>query len=513
MPLLRKGVLIPVEGVNFATPATFISDRSGFPKNVRYYKDELRKRPGKSVMGSQISDEFQIMGLGRLEIASSKYLVRASKTALEKLNTSTDEFEDIANQAFTGGDEDFFSFATVTEDELLIITNGVDPIKKWTGSGSVANLGGSPPTSAKYCTYLSPYLLVAHMIESGDINPWKVRWPDTNNPENWTTGNSGEALLSDDPSPIQNIMKLNEFAAVYKQESLYLGRKVDTSDVFLFDPAWTGIGLVAPRAVGEAEGYHYFMGANDFYRWNGLRPESIGAPLRDEVFSRINREKIKRCFSLHIQELNEIWFFVIIAGYNWPTEIWKYNYRTGYWYEDTCSELTAAVKWERVNTRSWDNFVGSWDSAQTLWDAGATVAKWEEIVFGDRFGYCHRLNYETTNDSGEAVDARFDSKDFTGDILEFNKRWLQLDLWARGPGKLYVDYSTDEGSTWTNIPYTPSQAYIDLDGQMRKWEMFFDIIADKIRFRFRNSESGETFILRNFYPYYLAREQIRTRRT
>lgn len=512
MPLLRKGVLIPVEGVDFSKPSAFISDRGGFPQNMRFYRNEMRKRPGKTLLGGVVADSTQIMGYGRLELPSgSKYLVRASKAKLERYNTSTSAWVSIANTAFTGGNEDFFSFDTVTEDGLLIVTNGVDSIRKWTGSGNNAALGGSPP-KAKFCAYLSPYLLLAHLTDGGDILPWAIDWCDTDAPEVWSGGNSGRNLRSSDSSPIQQIMKLNEFVAVYKKDSLHLGYKVDTSDIFQFNPIKTGIGLASSRAIAEAEGYHYFMGATDFYRWNGIREESIGAALRDEVFSRVDRNKISRCFAVHVQELTEVWFFIIISGDSWPKEVWKYNYRNGFWYYDTCDSLTAAIKWERVNTVSWDDQTGSWDSQQAVWDAGTSIALWEDIVFGNSAGYSLSLDYTTTNDNGSVVTGWFITKDYTGDILEFNKRWLQLDVWSKGPGKLYIDYSTDEGSTWVNIPYTSSQTYIDLDSTMTKYEVYFDVIADKIRFRFRNAEAGETFYLRNFYPYYLAREQIMTRR-
>lgn len=512
MPLLRKGILIPCEGVDFSAPAMFINDRAGFPQNMRFFRNEIRKRPGKTLLGGVASDSTQIMGFGKLELSTgSKFLVRASKAALEKYNTSTLVWDSIASTAFTGGDEDFFSFATVTEDDILIITNGFDKPRKWVGSGNNAVLGGSPPY-AKYCTYLSPYVLLAWLTEAGDYKPWKVAWCDTNAPETWSGGNSGSALLSAEPSPIQNIIKLNEFVAAYKKESLYLGRKVETSDVFIFDTVKTGIGLASPRAVAEAEGQHFFMGANDFYVWNGIREQSIGRALRDEVFSRIDRNKINRCFAVHVQELTEIWFFVVISGNSWPTEIWKYNYRNGFWYYDTCSSLTSAIKWEAVTTETWDDDSGAWDAAGDVWDSGLSVAKWEDIVFGDSGGYSYSLDYTTTNDNSVAVSAHFISKDFTGDQLEFMKRWLKLDLWGKGPGKLYIDYSTDEGSNWINIPYSSSQAYIDLGGTIIKYEMYFDIVAEKIRFRFRNAESDETFYLRNFYPYYLSREPIVTRR-
>ncbi len=512
MPLLRKGVLIPSEGVDYSKPALFIPERGGFPQNMRFYREAMRKRPGKAFLGGQISDASHITGYGKLELSSgSKHLVRTSKTAFERFNTSTLAWDSISNTPFTGGDEDFFSMVNVTEDDLLIVTNYVDAIRKWPGSGNNAALGGSPPR-AKYGCYLSPYILLAYINQGGVVSPWKIQWNDTNAPETWSGGNSGSALVSDEPSPIQNIGKLNEFVAVYKKESLALGRKVDTSDIFLFPTIRTGIGLAAPRAFADAEGQHYFMGANDFYVWNGARVESIGSAVRDEVFSQIDRQKINRCFAIHIQELNEVWFFIVVAGGTWPTQVWKYNYRRGFWYVDTCDLLTAAIKWERINSQSWDDDSGTWDEAQDVWDAGTSIANWEDIVFGSSTGYSLNLDYTTTDDNGSAVSAQFVSKDYTGDLLEFNKRWLQLDVWAKGPGKLYIDYSIDEGDNWVNIPYTSSQAYIQLTSVYTKTEMYFDKLAEKIRFRFRNAESDETFYLRNFYPYYLNRDQIATRR-
>jgi len=510
MPLLRKGVLIPVKGVDFSQPATFIDDRAGFPQNVRFFRNELRKRPGKTLFGSAVADATQIMGMGLLETNSLlKYAVRASKTKLEKYNSSTSAWESIANTSFTGGDEDFFSFANVTESSLLIITNFIDRIRKWTGSGTNSLLLGNPP-KAKYCTYLSPYLLLAYTDDGSSIKPWEIAWCDTDNPEVWSGGNSGSSLLSREPSPIQNIAKLNEYVVGYKKDSLWLGRKVETSDVFQFDCLKTGIGLAAPRAFADAKGYHYFMSLNDIHVWNGIQEESIGGPVKDQIFSRIDRGKINRCFAVHVQELDEVWFFVVITGNNWPTEIWKYNYRTGFWYYDTCSELTSALKYERVSGQSWnDDTPGSWDEAGDVWDSGVITQSWEDILFGDVNGQCLKLDYNTTNDNGVAVDSRFTTKDYIGDTLEFNKRWLQLDVWARGPGKLYVDYSVDEGETWVNIPYSSSTAYIDMGSLYVHYNLYFDVLSPQIRFRFRNAESGEVFYIRNFYPYYLPKEQRR----
>lgn len=510
MPLLRKGILIPAQGIDWSLPSTFISDRSGFSKNMRFLRNEMVKRPGKTTYGSDISDASPIMGLSKLELNSGvKLLIRNSTTKIDKYNTTTEAWEDIGDLDFTGSEDEFFSYANVAENGLILISNGKNAIKKWTGSGDISSLGGLPP-KAKYMTYLTPYIVLAHTDDGSGVNPWKIQWNDTGEPEQWSSGNAGSLLVSDDPSPIKNIMKLNNYTAVYKQESLGLLQKVSTIDIFLYVTIKSGIGLSASRCVVEAEGNHYFMGANDFYVWNGGIPESIGTSVRDEVFSRMNRTNIERCFSLHIKSLKEVWFFVVISGENWPTEIWKYNYSNGFWYFDTCSSLTSAVIWEKTSGETWDDDIGTWDEALDIWDSGSSTIEWEQVVFGNSTGSTSYLDYTKTNDINTLTEGIFESKDFTGDMLEFNKRWLQVDVWAKGSSsaKLYVDYSTDYGATWKGISYTSSITYITLTESYRKYSLFFDVTSDVIRFRFRNKESNEIFFIRNFYPYYKLQEQV-----
>ena len=508
MPLLRKGVLLPVKGVDFSIPATFIEEQRAFAKNMRYDKGLLRKRPGKTDSGGQTPDSDQIMGYGVLEHSSgTKSLVRASKRKIQKYNTGTGLWETISIISYGGGDEDFFSFANVTESNLLVSTNYIDAMYKWSGSGNQALLGGTPP-KAKYLAYLSPYLLAAYTDDGITVEPWRVAWCDTDNPQVWSGGNSGEALITDEPSIIQNIAKLNDFVAVYKKDSLAIGVKVDPPDIFRFQTVKTGVGLASPRAFADAEGQHYFMAQNDFHTWNGTRVESIGNAVREYIFSRVNRQKIARCFAQHVQELNEIWFFILTSSDTWPTEVWKYNYKMGFWYYDTCVGITAGIKWENTTTLDWDSMQGTWDQQQIAWDDSAIAAAWEEIMLGTSDGFSTKLDYTTTNDRGVAVEGVFESKDFIAESHEFGARWQKFDVWSKGPGKLYLDYSTDHGDNWVTIPYTSSQDYVDLTALMTKYEWYFDTWAENIRFRLRNAVLSETFYVQAFFPYYLNREEI-----
>jgi hypothetical protein len=509
MPLLKRGVLIPCKGVDFSMPATFIDERNGFPQNMRYWQSEMRKGTGKTKYGSVAIAGGQIMGLGKLELSGDvKYLIRASKTKVERYNTTTGLWQSISAQTWTGGDEEFIAMESVQEEGTLILTNGKDNIRKWPGSGPTEDLGGSPP-KAKYMTYLTPYLILAHIDDGVSISPWKVQWNDTSGFEVWSGGNSGAQLLSTEASPLMNILRLNEYAVAYKKNSIWLGARVSTKDVISFNCVHTGTGLEASWALAEGEeGVHYIMGANDFYRFGGIRPESIGGPVRDEVFNILDRTKINRCHAISVPELGEVWFFIVRSGYSWPKDIYKYNYRYGFWYYDTCNNITRAVKWIRTATQSWDDDTpGDWYGALDVWDSGTVTQNYEEVLLGRDDGHTLKLDPTITNDDGNAIDSFFVSKDFSGDKLEIMKRWLQLDVWAKGPGKLYVDYSTDYGETWKSINALPTRAYLDLTDRYIRYSMFFDIVSEVIRFRFRNYESGEMFYLRNFYPYYLERER------
>lgn len=512
MPLLRKGVLLPVEGVNFAIPSTFINERQSFAQNMRYDRGLLRKRPGKTVKGARTPDSDQVMGYGYLQHSNgNKHLVRASKRKIQSYNGSS-AWSTISIITFNSGDDNFFSFADVTESNLLISSNYVDAMYKWSGSGNQVLLGGTPP-KAKYLAYVSPYLLAAYTDDGITVEPWRVAWSDTSNPEVWSGGNSGEALITDEPSVIQNIAKLNEFAAVYKRDSLVIGIKVDPPDIFRFQTVKTGVGLSAPRAFADRGGQHDFMGLNDFYTWNGTRVESIGDAVREHVFSRINRSKINRCFAIHVNELHEVWFFIVVGSNSWPTEVWKYNYKLGFWFYDTCDGITTGITWENLTALVWDDAVGTWDQQQITWDDATTAGDWEEVMLGTSDGYSAKVDYTTTNDRGTAVEGLFISKDFTADSQEFGARWLKFDVWAKGPGKLYMAYSTDFGETWISVSWQSSKAYVDLDETMTKYEWYFDVWAEHIRFRLKNAESGETFYIEKFFPYYVNREEIVTYRS
>lgn len=479
MAFLKKGIFLPSRGIDHSRPATFLNDENGFPQNMTFDKGDIRSRYGRSLFGSAAISGGQVMGYGKLELASgSKYLLRASKTDLEKYNILTDVWDDIAVTPFTGGNDDYFDFAVVSESDLIVIANGVNNLRKWTGEGNQQALGGSPGIAKTLC-YLSPYLLAGNLIEDGEANPWKVKWTNNDAPEDWSGGNAGSQILSNsgDNSGVRRLLRLNEYAAGYKENSLWLGR-LDVSDAVNFECVKTGIGLYGKNSVAEGpQGIHYFMGQNDFYAWDGTSPIDIGKSIRDYVFAKsyLDKSKAARFFAVHHAAQKEIWFHVVPTGQTYCSEVWKYNYQYGIWYYDTVTTLTAGIDFTD------DNAV-------------------DRVILGDSDGYSYEEDTDTWDDNSVAVSCRLDTKDFT-DGFERMQRWLQIQFWAKGVGTIYVDYSIDRGTNWTSL----SSATLQNTMPTAPITMYFDIIASHIRFRFRNASSEEYFYLRKFYPFYLHR--------
>jgi len=78
-----------------------------------------------------------------------------------------------------------------------------------------------------------------------------------------------------------------------------------------------------------------------------------------------------------------------------------------------------------------------------------------------------------------------------------------MEVWAKG-NTLKVEYSTDQGSTWTTA--TTLILSTDYPDDSSPLMVYFDVVSSKIRFRFSNNVASEIFQLKQFILYYRPRE-------
>lgn len=132
--------------------------------------------------------------------------------------------------------------------------------------------------------------------------------------------------------------RLGSSIVAYKERSTYLGTYVGPPIVWDFREVSNVAGALSHEVVVpvvlENGGYmHFFMGADDFFAFDGSRPVSIGTPLRQWVFSRLNRSYTYRCLSYHnVKEALIYWAFPTTTTFCDTCVV--YNYRTGKWGRD-----------------------------------------------------------------------------------------------------------------------------------------------------------------------------------
>lgn len=138
--------------------------------------------------------------------------------------------------------------------------------------------------------------------------------------------------------PIRGAKRLGNSIVLYKERSMFLGTYVGPPIVWDFKEVSNVAGALSNEVVvpvvTESGGYlHIFMGANDFFAFDGSRPTSIGSPVREWVFSRLNREYSQKCLAEHRQKEALVFFYFPTTTSVCDTCV-VYNYRTNQWGRD-----------------------------------------------------------------------------------------------------------------------------------------------------------------------------------
>lgn len=508
--LLQQGSILLVAGLDVSKPAEYISEQAASRvQNFKVDRGLLTKRKGTVVRGSVIGGtDVEIMHGREFTREGVKYNVRISRDKIESYNTGTGSWDDITNSDFTGSTDDLFDTAIplLNGQPILCVTNGLDTIRKWTGSGDEADLGGNPP-KAKFIQEFATYLVCAN-ITGGVDNPQRVQWPDTADPEDWTGGNAGAVDLIEDGEPITGMNVFGNFLCVHKKTSIYLGALVSTSAIFRFDRKNTEVGTVANGSiVNLPTGEQIFLGIDGLHLFNGISAPLIPSPINDEIRDNLNFEKAHKAWGVLVLEEDEVWVGVPIGDQVVGETVYKYNYRTGVIYKDFRTNINTAWRASASTGLTWDDIPDEvlWDNIDGAWDDGQTGALFGEIHFGSTTGYTTVQDIAVAGDNGQSIACFWESKDFQDQEINRLCRWQELHLWVRGSGELIVEYSEDEGDTWT--PMSNSPVTIP-DNFSSPEKLYFDNISLKNRVRFRNDSLSDTVEIKQFMLGYTQREYV-----
>lgn len=503
-------VPLPVIGIDRSKPAQFVAARATTnAKNVRIRRSIIEKRPGTNALGLTLSERVQ--EIAEFSDGTFYHLVRWGLTKFQEYNRVTGIWGSKTATPLTGAVGDQISYATplLTGARILTYTNGLDVIRKYTGTGNDAALGGSPP-KAKFIIDFGPYLLLLNVTDAGNHYGWRVQWPDTANPELWTTGNAGSQDLLEDSGDITGGGKFGQYVTVHKEDSIYIGYLTQDTNVFHFERRATGAGSIAHRSIKTLPtGEQIFLARDGLRLFQGTSAPLLESPIADEIREFLNPLYAYKSFAVLRRELDEVWVAMPLGGDTEPATVYKFNYVTRQLHTDYRTNLSACSLYTNtIGLTAWDDLNHTWDAWVGPWNNIRLASLNPITAFGDSEGVTTKENTGSA-DNGVAIDLEWDSKDFGSDDfgLEPNlmMEWQGFHLWLKGSGSASIYYSLDEGTSWILVDtVTLSSNYPD---DTSPQVVYFDALGVKCRMRLKHDSIDQTVGMKQFAVIAVPREE------
>lgn len=441
--------------------------------------------------------EFSDPATNLTSIESLGIKVAADLSTTANVVIYIDDIRFVKGFGSTVADSDFLSTCQILDkaqtDPWLILTNGVDNIQKWIGSGTLLDLGGEPP-KAKHILTFKDYIIALDITSGGGNRyPQRIQWCDTAGLENWSTGNSGNLDLR---GPGDDWIKgavtfKGDHVIICRENSIWLlwatGEDVNIFDV---DKIVSGQGCAAGRTIKNLPDEIVFLGRDDVYSCNGIDIEPIGAKIQRELFETLNPEQMNRAFAKVNEEQKEYWLFVVTGTNTYPDEAWCFHYDLRTWSRHSYADyLTCAGEYELEATRTIDDLAGSFDAQNWRYDDRRILKAAPVILFGDKDGYVYEYDRTACNDDGNAIEYYFDTKAFNFTGRQNEQRVMGIDIMGRWTG-VDVYYRTD-GRANKNFGWKLIQSVSPIRGMLKK--LFFRSSNDNIIFRFTKNAVGSRF--------------------
>jgi hypothetical protein len=209
-------------------------------------------------------------------------------------------------------------------------------------AGAFANNAANAPKAA-VVAIVNGFIFLFDVNDQGTIYDSADRphgWWAAKTSGTWTPSVANEAYtgeLTSTPGKITGGKSFGPTAIAFKERSMYQGVYVGQGG-WEFNQIPGDAGALTQESivdVGTADNpVLLFMGYEDFYRYDGSRPVSIGNPLKETVFGDLNRGFTYACMALHDRRNSRVYFFYPVGSSGNPDKCVVYNYKTNTWGRD-----------------------------------------------------------------------------------------------------------------------------------------------------------------------------------
>jgi hypothetical protein len=508
------------KGLDDTSPSTsLLPSLSPSLENVEIKDGTIQRRWGYTQLGDTMSGQKVLCLVNFEALDGTRTLVAITDVDVMFLDTSDFTWDEIVEDGaydWTASEDYPVSFVVATGTiggtyaRYLIFTNGNPSAPKmgyWDGNtgGSIkdfAALVTADIASFTGCSTLDLFydsLILGNIFDSGSGAPTKVMWSDTSVWDEWTTGNSGEASLSDIEGSIQSLRKLGDRLVVYGGNSIGILAYVGGEIIFSYQHLIDGTALASPLGIIDAGPFHLLLSREDVYFFYGAPTiHSVGKRVSDHLINSMDSSELnfvnsftdsvhQRAIFITPTSDTESKLAVGVFDFDNARDIkwtlWEFNDRPlcfSTYVEDSSLRWNSGI----IVGRTWTSF------GATPWRSETFRAKFPNLVFGTSEGKVFSLASAYLDNSVDK-EAWWQSGDFVvADAYKtLDARFLEIEFELTGT-EVKFSYSVDQGASWS------TEETRTLTSDWNRQKFFFDKIGRSIRVRLRSSGTANSFSLR-----------------
>lgn len=388
--------------------------------------------------------------------------------------------------------------------------------------GGVALAVGGASLPARHIISYADRAFLFNLLAGGTIRGRSAIWSVAGDGLTFTGTGSGDKEFTELDGEITAVGIIRRSLVVYSRNSIVIGEEtfIPDSPVAYSPVVSRGRGVWAPDSLLQFADVHAGLAEDGFWTFDGSTFQDIGAPINDDILSRINRTAVNSVWGVVKPDWQMAIWALPMDGNNLPNEIWGYNYARNAWtqldalsyfggvpptagaviflgsalpWNDAFFALAPSDQWNEHIGKRWVDFRGESvrptivvglnnGNTKTLDDTQSTTSAAFTIETPDFTFDAAQLQDTTTSRVYDSVEP--------GDITTLDEVTIIYSAAGSLDSTLYLQISADGGATWTGFGSETGAIVLPATdvGQRGRVSVNGRTSAEQIRLRFSNAD-------------------------
>jgi hypothetical protein len=366
MPQYAEQTPFPIEkfltGFYYSNPKNIPPPTAAVYPSSDFVYDEgmIRARPGDAVFSTTVLSGRPQIATDWVDGTGTRHLFVLTTTNLYHYDPNTQTFA-----SYLGGLHGTPAIVprAVSFFGQLLFCNGVDTLI--TANATSASLISGAPVGQALAVF-GGRVLLGNITQGTSQYPTMVKWSNTLDPTNWTTGSAGSVQLDRDDDFVMGMTTYRGQLIVARRKSIDVASLLPLSPYYDFEKLVEGVGTPAGASLAPTPLGLMFLGDDNLYLISGTTPQPVGAGARVFI-QNLNQSVWGRSVSAVNASMGRVYLAVPYGSATDLSDVLVYNYQEGHVSRFVKSNLTGLGTTMMTAPLTWASMTGTWQSYTITW--------------------------------------------------------------------------------------------------------------------------------------------------